>query len=67
MPNKDIDLTDIPLQGGNEGWTRPGLKRDGEVVLEPDVLEFFKESGDASAQRINAALREYVQAHRKTA
>jgi len=37
------------------------------VQLEADVLSFFKESGDVSEERINAVLREYADAHRKSA
>jgi uncharacterized protein (DUF4415 family) len=31
------------------------------------VLQFFKETGDTSSARVNAALREYAETHRKTA
>ena len=37
------------------------------VRLQADVLSFFKESGDASEERINAVLREYVKTHKKSA
>lgn len=37
------------------------------VQLEADVLSFFQESGDVSEERINAVLREYADAHRKSA
>jgi uncharacterized protein (DUF4415 family) len=33
--------------------------------LDADVLTFFKETGARYQSRINAALREYVKAHRK--
>jgi uncharacterized protein (DUF4415 family) len=35
--------------------------------LDPDVLNFFKATGKRYQSRINAALREYVKAHRKSA
>ena len=35
--------------------------------IEADILQFFRETGDASPTRINAALREYVANHRKSA
>ncbi len=35
--------------------------------IEADALQFFRETGDASPTRINAALREYVATHRKSA
>jgi uncharacterized protein (DUF4415 family) len=43
------------------------VPEDPMVALEPDVLQFFKETGDASSARVNAALREYAETHRKSA
>jgi uncharacterized protein (DUF4415 family) len=70
MADEDIDYSDTPPQ------TVPPTRRimgprfgnpHDVVALEPDVLQFFKETGGASSARINAALREYVETHRKTA
>ena len=89
MRDEDIDLSDLPDQGGRTDWTRHGrplseviaqriadradrddtaaTTEDVVVRLQADVLSFFKESGDTSEDRINAALREYVETHRKSA
>ena len=70
MTDEEIDLSDGPAQ------TVPPTRRvlgprfgapATMLVLEPDVLEFFNENGGVSAGKINAALREYAETHRKTA
>ena len=70
MTDEDIDYSDTPSQAGKPGRRIYG-PRFGNVqelvALEPDILAFFKESGDAPAGQINAVLREYVENHRKTA
>jgi uncharacterized protein (DUF4415 family) len=70
MTDDDIDYSDTPSQAGKPGrrvlGPRFGNPQD-VVALEPDVLEFFKETGELSATRINAALREYAETHRKNA
>jgi len=45
----------------------PAVAPEMSVRLQADVLSFFRESGDASEERINAVLREYVETHRKSA
>jgi uncharacterized protein (DUF4415 family) len=73
MPDADINYSDIPRQQGAIQWTRPGAlvssenKQQVTLRLDPDVLSFFKETGKRYQSRINAALREYVKAHRKSA
>ena len=78
MKDEDIDRSDIPSQAGKGGWSRPGRLQDAiakrieerkaaTVRLEEDVLTFFSEAGEVSSPRINAALREYMQSHRKSA
>jgi uncharacterized protein (DUF4415 family) len=70
MTDDDLDYSDTPSQEGKQGrrvdGPRFGTPHD-VVALEPDVLQFFKETGGASSTRINAALREYAETHRKTA
>jgi uncharacterized protein (DUF4415 family) len=70
MKDEDIDYSDTPPQTGpptrRVGGPRFGAPHD-VVALEPDVLQFFKETGDTSSARVNAALREYAETHRKTA
>ncbi len=66
---KAIDYTDIPSQQ-NATWTRPGAlvpsenKQQVTLRLDADVLAFFKQTGKRYQSRINAALREYIAAHR---
>ena len=71
MPDAEINYSDIPRQTGSVQWTRPGAlvptenKQQVTLRLDADVLSFFKETGKRYQSRINAALREYVKAHRK--
>ncbi len=72
MPDAEINYSDIPQQRGAIKWTRPGAlvpsenKQQVTLRLDADVLSFFKETGKRYQSRINAALREYVKAHRKS-
>ena len=72
MPDADIDYSDIPKQTDPVQWTRPGAlvpsenKQQITLRLDADVLGFFKSTGQRYQSRINAALREYMNAHRKT-
>ena len=71
MPDAAIDYSEIPRQSENVQWTRPGLlvqrenKQQITLRVDADVLSFFKGTGKRYQSRINAALREYVNAHRK--
>lgn len=71
MPDAEIDYSDIPRQARLVQWTRPGALIPGEnkqqitLRLDADVVSFFKSTGKRYQSRINAALREYVNAHRK--
>ena len=73
MPDAAIDYSDIPRQRRKVLWTRPGAlvpnenKQQVTLRLDADVLSFFKATGQRYQSRINAALREYVKAHSKTA
>ena len=72
MPDPQIDYSDIPRQTGTVQWTRPGAlvpaenKQQVTLRLDADVMSFFKATGKRYQSRINAALREYMNAHRKT-
>ncbi len=72
MPDVEIDYSDIPRQTGTVQWTRPGAlvpaksKQQVTLRLDADVLNFFKGTGKRYQSRINAVLREYINAHRKT-
>lgn len=73
MPDAEIDYSDIPRQTQPVQWTRPSALIPGEnkqqitLRLDADVVSFFKRTGKRHQSRINAALREYVKAHRKSA
>ena len=73
MPDAKIDYSDIRKQTGMVQWTRPGAlvptenKQQVTLRLDADVLSFFKDTGKRYQSRINAALREYMRAHRKSA
>jgi len=70
MPDSAIDLSDIPERTGKEKWTRPGalvLTENKQMVtlrLDADILKFFRRTGKRYQSRINAVLREYIEAHR---
>jgi uncharacterized protein (DUF4415 family) len=73
MPDSKIDYSDIPRQTGSVKWSRPGTlvsaenKQQITLRLDSEVLKFFKNTGARYQSRINAVLREYVNAHRKVA
>lgn len=73
MSDTDIDYSDIPRQIQPLQWTRPSALIPGEnkqqitLRLDADVVSFFKGTGKRYQSRINAALREYIKAHRKSA
>jgi uncharacterized protein (DUF4415 family) len=66
----EIDTSDIPSQSDVK-WLRPGAlvlgenKRQLTIRLDADVLEFFKQTGKRYQSRINAALRQYVEAQKR--
>ncbi len=70
IKDEGIDYSDAPSQI-NMTWTRPGAlvqsenKRQLTVRLDADVLAFFKSTGKRYQSRMNAALREYMNAHKK--
>ena len=73
MPDSEVDYSDIPRQTKPVQWTRPGALIPGEnkqqITLrsDADVVSFFKGTGKRYQSRINAALREYMKAHQKSA
>ncbi|MGH9606073.1 MAG: BrnA antitoxin family protein [Terracidiphilus sp.] len=72
MRDEDIDLSDIPEQTGG-GWRRvsdlvpEANKQQITLRLDADVIQFFRSTGRRYQSRINAALRDYVKAHKKSA
>jgi uncharacterized protein (DUF4415 family) len=67
---EDIDYSDIPPQTGG-GWRRVSdlipteNKQQITLRLDADVIKFFRATGRRYQSRINAALREYVNAQKK--
>lgn len=70
LPDADIDYSDIARQTEPVQWVRTGMMLPSEnkqqitLRVDADVLSFFKSTGKRYQSRINAALREYVNAHR---
>ncbi|MGA2847347.1 MAG: BrnA antitoxin family protein [Terracidiphilus sp.] len=70
LRDEDIDYGDIPEQTGG-GWRRVSdlvpaeNKQQITLRLDADVIEFFRATGRRYQSRINAALREYVNANKK--
>lgn len=66
----EIGVSDIPLQAGAK-WSRPGAlvpsenKQQLTIRLDADVLKFFRRTGQRYQSRINAVLREYVEAQKR--
>ena len=69
MPDEKIDLSDMPER--ITGWRRVSElipaenKRQITLRLDADVIEFFRGTGRCYQSRINAALRDYVNAQKK--
>jgi|SRR5579859_6504479 len=70
LRDEDIDFSDIPNQSHRTGWRRVSElvpeenKQQITLRLDAEVLAFFKATGKRYQSRINAALREYMLAHR---
>ena len=70
MKDGEIDCNDTPEQRGEPTRRVFGsrlVSPHDVIALEGDVLDFFRGTGDSSSTRINAVLREYAEAHRKSA
>ena len=73
MRDEYIDFSDIPPITDFTGWHRVSElipeenKQQITLRLDAEVLAFFKATGKRYQSRINAALREYMLAHRDTA
>ena len=70
LRDEDIDLSDIPEQTGG-GWRRVSElipaenKQQITLRLDADVIAFFRGTGLRYQSRINATLRDYVNAQKK--
>jgi uncharacterized protein (DUF4415 family) len=72
MGDEGIDYSDIPPLP-TTGWRRVSdlipaeNKQQITLRLDADVIQFFRSTGRRYQSRINAALRDYVEAHKKAA
>jgi len=72
LRDEDIDYSDISPITDFTGWRRVSdlvpeeNKQQITLRLDAEVLAFFKATGKRYQSRINAALREYMLAHRNT-
>jgi uncharacterized protein (DUF4415 family) len=70
LRDEDIDYSDIPPLPST-GWRRVSdlvpaeNKQQITLRLDADVIEFFRGTGRRYQSRINAALRDYVDAQKK--
>jgi uncharacterized protein (DUF4415 family) len=71
LRDEDIDLSDMPER--TTGWRRVSElipaenKQQITLRLDADLIAFFRATGRRYQSRINAALREYVSAQKKSA
>ena len=68
MSDEDIDYSDIPALGEEffkKGKLRiPKAKPLISILIDTDVLSWFKSMGSGYQTRMNAVLRMYMEAHR---
>jgi uncharacterized protein (DUF4415 family) len=71
MPESEIDTAEMPPVTGWSKAVRGALfrpiKRPLSLRLDADIIEWFQRQGQGYQTRMNAALREYVERHRKRA
>ncbi|GEM_PF-829657 len=68
--DEDIDFSDIPETDAafwaDAELVMPENKKSVHLRVDPDVLEWFKAQGKGHLTRMNAVLRSYYEAHKKT-
>lgn len=67
LPDEAIDFSDIP-ETTAEDWARARVIRVRKaermaIRIDEDVLDYFREQGSNFQARINAVLRDYMEAH----
>ena len=75
MTDEDIDTSDIPELSPEmfaRGMVRRGLepvasKAQLTIRVDREVLEWFRQQGSGYQTRINALMRAYMEAHKKSA
>lgn len=69
MTDEEIDTSDIPPLDetffANARLRLPGKKVSVTLDVDADVLEWFEARGEDFQNRVNAALRIYVEAHKE--
>jgi len=69
LPENEIDTSDIPevvdWSGAEVGRFYRPVKKQVTLRLDADMLEWFRGQGKKYQTRINQALREYMEQHRK--
>jgi len=70
MADEDIDTSELPevddFSDAVRGRFYRPMKRQITLRLDADLLAWFRSQGGKYQSRINAALREYMDSHRKT-
>ena len=71
MPESEIDTSEMPpikdWSKGERGALFRPVKRALSLRLDADIVDWFQRQGTGHQTRMNAALREYVNRHRKSA
>src|ERR1039458_1720046 len=71
MPESEIDTTEMPLiadwsKAVRGAFFKP-IKRPLSLRVDADIIDWFQRQGQGYQTRMNSALREYVDRHRKRA
>jgi uncharacterized protein (DUF4415 family) len=71
MPDSEIDTTEMPpitdwSSAVRGAFYRP-IKRPLSLRVDADIIDWFQRQGQGYQTRMNSALREYVERHRKRA
>jgi uncharacterized protein (DUF4415 family) len=71
MPESQIDTTEMPpisdWSKAERGALFRPFKRALSLRIDADIIDWFQRQGSGYQTRMNAALREYVERHRKSA
>lgn len=68
MSDNDIDYSEIPDLGsrGAEFWEKAIIRRPKQnILIDSDIIDWFKAQNDAFQEQINSLLRAYMEAHDK--
>jgi uncharacterized protein (DUF4415 family) len=68
MKDQEIDLSETPELDDRfftEAALWPGKKKQITIRVDPDVLDFFKQTGRGYQSVINSVLRRFMEAHQR--